>query len=331
MKNIVNIVSQILAKDSQKLKGISVRPAVEAGILLAHVLNKSQGWILAHGDHQLNKKELLAYSRLLARRLQGEPLAYVLGDQEFYGLPFKVNKHVLIPRPETEMMVDITTRNAQRATQKTIIVDIGTGSGAIIVSLAKNIKKTIRQRRTSQKLEFFAIDISSKALSVAKQNAKLNGVDKDITFLKGNLLEPLLSFRTRTGVRNRFNVATSSKGFFTPLRFVQNDSEENKIIITANLPYLKTTLPGLTKSQKHDLSFEPRLALVAGTDGLKYYRQLAKQIHALKKLYPKLVIELLAEIDPDQVKPMRQIFSFAKNIEIKKDFRKLNRLMIFEL
>ena len=102
-------------------------------------------------------------------------------------------------------------------------------------------------------------------------------------------------------------------------------------MIVANLPYLKTSLPGLTKSQKHDLSFEPRLALLAGTDGLKYYRLLCKQIQMLKKSYPQLDIELLAEIDPEQVKSMRQIFSFAKKIEVKKDFRNLNRLCIIDI
>lgn len=273
-------------------------------LILAHVLNKSRAFILAHSDYKLSKNEQNSFNRLIHRRLKGEPLAYVLGEQEFYGLPFKVNKHVLIPRPETEQIVEQITNNKQQTTNS-IIIDVGTGSGAIIVSIARNLK--------NKNAKFFAIDISSKALVVAKQNAKLNKVDKQIAFLKGNLLKPFLA-----------NLKIKD--------YLQNYKIKNsKIIITANLPYLKTSLLGLTKSQKHDLSFEPRLALVAGADGLKYYRLLCKQIQKIKKLYPEIDIELLTEIDPDQVKPMKQIFSFAKNIKVKKDFRKLDRLCIIDI
>ena len=286
----------------------------EVEVLLAESIGKTQAFVLAHPEYKLKPDELKRFTRLLARRLKGEPLAYVLGEQEFYGLNFKVNKHVLIPRPETEMMVEQIANSKQQTTNR-IIIDVGTGSGAIIVSLAKNLK--------NKNTKYFAIDISSKALAIARQNAKLNNVDKIITFLKGDLLEPIFK-----------NLEISAKGgsAFGGKNYLQNYKIQNsKIIITANLPYLKTSLPGLTKSQKHDLSFEPRLALLAGTDGLKYYRQLTKQIQTIKKSYPQLAIELLAEIDPDQVKPMRQLFASSKTFTVKKDFRNLNRLCIITI
>ncbi len=309
-----------MANSSQKLKKISARPAVEAEILLAKALNKPRGWILAHGDHQLSKPELLVYSRLLNRRLKSEPLAYILGEQEFYGLNFKVNKQVLIPRPETEQIVEQIANSlpagkaGKQQTTNSIIIDVGTGSGAIIVSIASEIKKQkAKGKITNQKLKLFGLDISSKALTVAKQNAKLNGVDNDIIFLKGSLLQPLFTKNWKF----KFGNCLETKNW--------------KLKILSNLPYLKTTLPGLTKSQKYDLSFEPCLALLAGADGLKYYRQLAKQILKLKKSYPELEIELLAEIDPDQVKPMKKLFSFCKTFTVKKDFRNLNRLCIINI
>jgi release factor glutamine methyltransferase len=292
-----------LANSGRKLGRITDRPNWEAELILAFVLKKPQAWILAHPKEKVPNSKFQILNSLVNRRSKGEPLAYVLGEQEFYGLPFKVNKHVLIPRPETEQIAQHVTRNAQQG-DNLMIIDVGTGSGAIIISLAKNIE--------NKNVKYFATDISSKALAVAKQNAKLNGVDKNITFLKGNLLEPIIK---NSEIRNLFKIQNS----------------KFKILILANLPYLKTSLPGLTKAQKRDLSFEPKTALLAGPDGLKYYRQLAKQILTLKKTYPQLSIELLAEIDPDQVKPMKQLFSFAKNFGVKKDFRGLNRLCIISI
>ncbi len=289
-----------MAKTSQKLRKVADRPDWEAEILLAEALKKPQAWILAHNDYRSTKKELTVFNQLMTRRLKGEPLAYVLGEQEFYGLPFKVNKHVLIPRPETELITQHVTHNTQQG-DNLMIIDVGTGSGAIIISLAKNIK--------NPDTKFFATDISSKALAVANQNAKLNGVSKNITFIKGDLLKPILS---NLKIKN----------------YLQNYKIKNsKIIITANLPYLKTGLPGLTKAQKRALSFEPRQALIAGADGLKYYRQMATQINQLRAAYPRLNLTLYLEADPDQMAKLKKLFPAFK-AKVIKDFCGRNRFLI---
>ena len=320
-----------MADYSQRLKKISDRPALEAELLLAFVLKKDRAWLLAHNDYLIKNHEpayvpqgeLRIANNLINKRLKGEPLAYLLGEQEFYGLPLKVNKNVLIPRPETEMIVDLichdtsyqsfprrrgsrqlpkSTKIRMPATagmlEKNIIIDVGTGSGAIIISLAKTLK--------NKNNKFFAIDISASALKIAKQNAKLNGVSKKIKFIQGNLLEPLFK---NLEIKNCFKI----------LNF--------KLKIIANLPYLT---PRQIKNER-GIQFEPKTALDGGADGLKYYRLLAKQIQKIKKTYPQLKIELLAEIDPTQAKLMKKLFAYAKKFTIKKDFRNLSRLCVIEI
>ncbi len=268
--------------------------------MLAEALKKPQAWLLAHNDYRPTKKELAIFDRLVARRAKGEPLAYVLGEQEFYGLPFKVNKNVLIPRPETELITQRITNHKQQIANS-VIVDVGTGSGAIIISLAKNLK--------NKDIKLFAIDISKEALTVAQQNAKLNKVEKQITFLRGNLLEPLFTKKWKLEIGNCLEAGNW------------------KLEILANLPYLKTGLPGLTKAQKHALSFEPRQALLAGTDGLKYYRQLAEQVKKLRAAYPRLNLTLYLEADPDQMAPLKKLFPTFK-AKVIKDFCGRNRFLI---
>lgn len=306
-----------MANYNQKLKKISENPKLEAEDLLGFVLKKNRAWLLSHNDEAITDYELRITNSLINRRLKGEPLAYILGEWEFYGLPFEVNKNVLIPRPETEKLVDeiIKFFSTASSTAKTkrdsrlrgndeiigndeLIIDIGTGSGALAVSLAKNIK--------NKNVKFFATDISTKALVVAKKNAKLNKVDKNITFLKGDLLKPVFTKKILDNIKNK------------------------KLIITANLPYLKPSLPGLNKEQKKALAFEPKTALFAGADGLKYYRQLAKQITQLKKTRSDLEIRICCEADPDQMVGLKKIFGDAKS-QVIKDFRCQDRFLMVEL
>ncbi len=255
--------------------------------MLAFALKKDRAWILAHDDYKLTKKELTVFNHCLTRRLKSKPLAYILGEQEFYGLPFKVNKNVLIPRPETEKLVDEIAIPSSVA-HNDIIVDVGTGSGAIIISLAKKIK--------NKNVKYFAIDVSNQALTVAKQNAKLNGVEKNIVFLKGNLLEPII---------NNLKIKNS------------------ELKITANLPYLTPAQIAKEKS----IQAEPRLALEGGSDGLKYYRQLAKQLKTIRQAYPHLPISLYCEANPKQMTALKKIFAGAKT-KILKDFRCQNRFLL---
>ncbi len=170
-------------------------------ILLSEILRKPKEFIIAHLELRLTAAQR-ARLRKMQRQLQaGAPLAYVLGYQWFFGDKFIVNKNVLIPRPETEQLVQLALDYA-RKNRPEIIADIGTGSGAIIISLAKNL--------APRKTKFIAVDISPKTLAVAKLNAK-SAKDLQIEFCKGSLVEP---------------IAKKISG--------------KNVLITANLPYLST-------------------------------------------------------------------------------------------
>lgn len=154
----------------------------EDEILVSEITKKTPEYLAAYPEINITPKQKESF-RIAKRELKrGIPLAYVLGYKWFYGYKFKVNKHTLIPRPETELLVDRAGEIA-RARKPRMICDIGTGSGAIIVSLKKSLK-------LSTKTKFMGVDISVPALNIAKQNARiLKAVG--IEFKKGNLLEPL--------------------------------------------------------------------------------------------------------------------------------------------
>ena len=154
------------------------RARQDAERLLLHVLGKGKAWLMAHGEELLPGDLPESYSDLLERRYSGEPIQYITGETEFYGLPFRVTPDVLIPRPETERLVEKVLELAASFPAPRI-VDVGTGSGAIAVALAHKLPHA----------QFTAIDLSAAALKIARENAKNNGVS--IRFLQGDLLAPV--------------------------------------------------------------------------------------------------------------------------------------------
>jgi len=150
----------------------------DADVLLMHTRKKSRAWLMAHGDELLSDELFLSYTELLERRRRGEPIQYITGETEFYGLPFRVTPEVLIPRPETEHLVEKVIELAARFEQPRI-VDVGTGSGAIAVALVHKL----------QQASITAIDLSRSALAIERENAKRNEVD--LRFLDGDLLAPV--------------------------------------------------------------------------------------------------------------------------------------------
>jgi len=241
----------------------------------------------------------------IARRAKHEPIAYILGHKEFFGLEFRVDENTLIPRPETELLIEEvlqefqdTRYNPEYSGQNTKIIDVGTGSGNIIVSLAKNLE--------SKKIKFVGIDISEKALRIAKQNAKKNKVDKKIKFLKGSLLEPF----------KKYSLLTT----------------HYSLLILANLPYLSKKIYSSTPVDVK--KYEPKSALISGTDGLNHYKKLFKQI---KKIYVScfmLNVTCFVEISPEQKPRIQKLikiqFPEAK-IEFKKDLAGKWRLLVIKL
>ncbi|MDZ4384789.1 MAG: HemK/PrmC family methyltransferase [Candidatus Moranbacteria bacterium] len=163
-------------------------------LIIAHALKKSREFVASHPEYELSGARLAAIQSFVVRRAKHEPLAYILGHKEFYGFDFKVTPNTLIPRPETESLVEDVLRHLQAADrgQKTVI-DIGTGSGNIIISLARILSDSKFQIPNSK---FYGIDISKEALRIAKHNAKSNGVSEKIKFLHGNLLEPMFEIHS---------------------------------------------------------------------------------------------------------------------------------------
>jgi len=154
--------------------------SLEGEILLRHVLGLSRARLYSDIDRNVSPAHDKALRKLLERRIQGEPSAYITGHREFYGLDFRVDRNVLIPRPETELLVEKAIRLAQsHAISRT--ADIGTGCGAIAISLAANLPG----------VTIYATDVSAPALEVARTNCKKHGVADRIVFLQGDMLEPL--------------------------------------------------------------------------------------------------------------------------------------------
>jgi release factor glutamine methyltransferase len=178
----MSTVKQVLKVANQKLYGKTKTPALDAEILLALTLKKPKEFLYIHPEYLLTKKQISSFQFLISQRLKGKPIAYLTGHQEFYGLDFLVNKHVLIPRPESELIIEevVKIANCELRTANCYLADIGTGSGCLAITLAKLLPQ----------VKIYASDISVEALKTAKKNAEVHRVK--INFRKGNLLRPFI-------------------------------------------------------------------------------------------------------------------------------------------
>jgi release factor glutamine methyltransferase len=156
-------------------------PRLDAELLLSHLLGANRAAILAWPERQLTPKELTRYREWVARRAAREPLAYIVGKREFYGLDFVVDQRALIPRPETELLVESSLDICRRAHGVTTVADVGAGSGAIAVALAVHLPLA----------KVYALDHSEGALALVAENALRHGVADRVCCLQGNLLDPL--------------------------------------------------------------------------------------------------------------------------------------------
>jgi release factor glutamine methyltransferase len=167
------------ARDVLSQNGVEDAP-LESELLLRHALKIDRVRLYLELDRDLTPRQEQTFRHLLKRRLIGEPAAYITGHREFYGLDFEVNPDVLIPRPESELLVEAALAIAENH-PPAIIADIGTGSGALAISLALGLPRA----------KIYAIDISAAALKVARLNCRRHGVVDRVLLLEGNLLEPL--------------------------------------------------------------------------------------------------------------------------------------------
>ncbi len=174
IENILNLSTSYLQKRHIE------NPRLTSEILLSHVLNQQRIYLYLNYKKLLSKDSIKKFWKLIKRRAKGEPVAYIVGKKEFWSLEFEVNPSVLIPRPETELLVERGIE-CVKDIKRPWILDIGTGSGAIAIALAKELHDAV----------IWATDISKEAIEVAKRNAEKHKVLNKIKFLKGDLWEPL--------------------------------------------------------------------------------------------------------------------------------------------
>lgn len=283
-------IAQAINQYAEKLKKTSASPQLDVEILLDKILNKTKEYLYAYPEKLLTTSQLINFKKNFNRRLKGEPIAYIVGHKEFYGLDFIVNKNVLSPRPETELLVEETLGFCAKK-KFLAVIEIGVGSGAIIISLAKKLNKT----------QFYATDISASALKTAGQNALKHRVK--INFKRGDLLEPII-------------------------KLPNSDFIIHNSIIVANLPYVETKGKNLLASpETRSLKYEPQIALYGGIDGLKYFRLFFNQL-AKFNLQPTAIF---LEIGYNQAKALKNLIKLnlpGYKFQVKKDLCGFDRLII---
>ncbi len=262
-------------------------PRIEAELLLGHILNLKRTELYLNSQKVLSPEEEGTLDRLIRDRLSGKPLQYILGEVEFYGLKFKIDHRALIPRPETEILISKVTEHFKKEKRESDflkIVDVGTGSGNIAIALACNLKNSF----------VYAADISSDALSLARENAEINKVEKRIEFLCGDLLTTL-----------------------------QNRNLEGKIdAIVSNPPYVQKEEKEILPREVKD--YEPEIALFI-EKGL--YQRIIKQ----SSIYLKKEGGILAlETGYNQAQAVKNLIEAKGDyttIEIIKDLAGIERVV----
>lgn len=273
-------LDQALQSAARALRAVSDSPNLDAQTLLAHVMNRDRSWLLAHPEQRLDQDTSDTINQLVHRLKLGEALPYVIGERWFYRRLFFVDPNVLIPRPETELLVESALAYLRLDKGRRRAVDVGTGSGCIAVTLCAELPY----------LEMVAIDRSQPAIMVARRNAEIQGVDRNIDFIVGDLLE---------AVETEFD------------------------LVCANLPYIPSSR--LASLQVTDR--EPLDALDGGEGGLEHITRLV--CNCDRSLAPGgcLILEI-DETQGGRV--MEEIQSLYPDWEVavKKDLAGLDRLLI---
>lgn len=240
-------IKQALNKGMMMLKSSKIEtPKLKARLLIQYILKKPRQYIIVYDNEEIGKKEQFEYFINIEKLTKGIPLQHITHTQEFMKMDFYVNEDVLIPRPDTEILVEEVIKIANKF-QDPIILDLCTGSGAIGISIAKNVKNA----------KVYAIDISDKALEIAKKNAKNLEVEEQITFIKSDLFEQIKNIK--------FD------------------------IIVSNPPYIKKEEINYLSEE---VQKEPKIALDGGEDGLEFYRKIVNQGIEYLKLGSYLCFEI---------------------------------------
>jgi len=262
------------------------QPRATAEILLAHTLDMERVDLYVHYDRPLEARELAVFKGLIQRRLQREPVAYIVGEKGFWSLDLKVTRDVLIPRPETEILVEaaLSIIPRQLSSKRFTILDLGTGSGGIILALA-------RERPGHQ---FYGVDCSQEAVTLARDNARRHELDNAITFLHGNW----------------FDAVCDKEGYFD--------------LIVSNPPYISHDDLGTLPPEISQ--YEPSQALDGGADGLDAIRLIIEKAGAYLSPGGWLVFEIGCD-QRDAVEKLMSASGAYSDVTVIKDYSGFDRVV----
>ena len=283
---------EILDVGIKRLKQANIADAsIDAERLLMYLMNENRTFIYLHRNDGTDENHADAYFELIDRRAEGEPLQYIVGEQEFMGLSFNVNEAVLIPRQDTETLVETALSFAKNKKGSISILDMCCGSGAIAISMAYFLPKS----------KLTACDISEAALNVARSNAKKNGVEKKINFIESDLYMPV---QKKKPMKDKFDM------------------------ILCNPPYIPShVIPTLQREIK---DHEPVAALDGGEDGLDFYRKMVTDsaVHLKKGGY---ILFEIGHDQADDVTALLEEEGCYRDIFTHKDMARSDRVITARL
>tara|TARA_B100001250_G_scaffold257072_1_gene221316 strand:- start:146 stop:988 length:843 start_codon:yes stop_codon:yes gene_type:complete len=274
-------IQETINKAAITLKNSDIKtPYLDSELLLLKVLHKDRKYLLLNSKETLSKEHLFQFNNLIYRRKKGEPVAYLINYKEFWKEKFFVNKDVLIPRPDTEVLIEevLTIYNNDK---KLNILDIGTGSGCLLLSILKERKKFLG----------IGVDISKKALNVARFNAKLQHLDNRVKFYNSDI--------------DKFFIGKYD-------------------VILSNPPYIKNF--DLKYLDKDIAAYEPKVALEGGYDGLSKITKVINKASYLIKKNGKLILEMGCDQKNEIVKKLKNKRFYINKII--KDYGKNDRCII---
>ena len=274
-------IQETINKAAITLKNSDIKtPYLDSELLLLKVLHKDRKYLLLNSKEMLSKEHLFQFNNLICRRKKGEPVAYLINYKEFWKEKFFVNKDVLIPRPDTEVLIEevLTIYNNEK---KLNILDIGTGSGCLLLSILKERKKFLG----------VGVDISKKALNVARFNAKLQHLDNRVKFYNSDI--------------DKFFIGKYD-------------------VILSNPPYIKNF--DLKYLDKDIAAYEPKVALEGGYDGLSKITKVINKASYLIKKNGKLILEMGCDQKNEIVKKLKNKRFYINKII--KDYGKNDRCII---
>ena len=286
-------VSNLIHWASKILQGHGIdSPRLDAEVILSHLLGCKRIDIYVNPDKSVEKTTVASYKRAIQKRAQRVPLQYITNHAEFMSLDFYVDERVLIPRPETELLVEAVIKRSQILSKvnEIVLVDIGVGSGNIAIALAKKIDKA----------RIFAVDISPDALAVARINAQRHNVLNKITFLCGDLFKPLEGL----GIESKVN------------------------FIVSNPPYVSSN--EFNHLQKEVRDYEPYAALVSGEDGLQMFKRIIAYANTWLKPGGFIIFEV-GEKQAQQVARLVEDTGCFKKPEFMKDYQHIYRIVIAQM